>query len=389
MSELKEVTIYTDGCCIMNPGPGGYGVILCYNNHEKELSGGFRLTTSNRMEIMAAIVGLKVLKTPCSVTLYSDSKYLVESMTEGWVHCWKINNWWRNKKEKAVNIDLWEELLDLCGKHKVKFVWLKGHNGHIYNERCDAISKKAANQQNLTIDEGYEQYKDKSIDTGQLFIENLNHNTDLASESNKSFDTQKEHRDQKNLKHEAIEEHRKTETDKHSTRQIQVKFEGKYYIWTGNIWYDKISSLKPPKALINKLNDLLITTLEQEDDNIHDVEQLLKRAKEARDSLQYGRAQKLARRIVSISPDHLGAFAVLCSCLRSSGHAQQALDETEHFASENYLPLINSRAAALCDLERWEEAKKAISRVLAMSKDNDVAFSIVHRIKSARPDLYK
>jgi len=168
MSEPKEVTIYTDGCCIGNPGPGGYGVILCYKDRVKQLSGGFRLTTNNRMEIMAAIVGLEALKSSCFVTLYSDSKYLVESMTEGWVHQWKLNGWWRNKKERAVSIDLWDRLLDLCDYHTVKFVWIEGHAGHQWNEKCDALSRKAANQENLPIDEGYEEHKDKPDLASQL-----------------------------------------------------------------------------------------------------------------------------------------------------------------------------------------------------------------------------
>jgi ribonuclease HI len=167
MKELKEVAIYTDGGCIGNPGPGGYGVILQYNDYEKRISGGFRLTTNNRMEIMAAIVGLEALKFPCSVTLYSDSQYLVESMNEGWVRRWKANNWYRNKKEMAVNTDLWNKLLDLCNRHSVKFVWIKGHEGHQWNEECDALSKKASSQQNLSVDKEYEKQKNQQ---DQLFV---------------------------------------------------------------------------------------------------------------------------------------------------------------------------------------------------------------------------
>ncbi|MDQ1318318.1 MAG: Ribonuclease, partial [Candidatus Poribacteria bacterium] len=160
------------------------------------------------------------------------------------------------------------------------------------------------------------------------------------------------------------------------------------YILAGDTWYDKVNFLKPPESLINKLNTLLITTLKR-DDNVQNIDLLLKCAREARDSKQYEQSIKFARRVVSISPDHLGALAILCSCLRAIGYAQQALDETEAFSGKSYPPLITSRAAALCDLERWEEAKKVIGRVLVMSKGNDMAFSIVHRIKSARPDLYK
>lgn len=152
----KNVTIYTDGGCLGNPGPGGYGVVLRYGEHEKRLSGGFRQTTNNRMEIMAAITGLEALKSPCSITLYSDSKYLVDAMRLGWVERWKANGWRRNKKEKAVNVDLWERLLAVCEGHTVSFVWIEGHAGHRYNEACDVLSKQAAARADLPVDDGYE-----------------------------------------------------------------------------------------------------------------------------------------------------------------------------------------------------------------------------------------
>lgn len=158
--KLKEVVIYTDGACICNPGPGGYGVVLLYGQHRKELSGGFRLTTNNRMEMMAAIIGLRALKTRCSVTLYSDSQYLVESVTKGWAKRWRSNNWKRNKKEYAINPDLWEQVLDLCEQHEVEFQWVKGHAGNIENERCDCLAAKAAQEEDLPPDLGYENKDD-------------------------------------------------------------------------------------------------------------------------------------------------------------------------------------------------------------------------------------
>jgi len=154
--ELKRVVIYTDGACVGNPGPGGYGVILLYGKHRKEISGGFRLTTNNRMEIMAAIVGLSALKERCKVTVYSDSQYLVDAMMQGWAKRWKSNGWRRNKKEKALNADLWDKLLSLCEQHDVEFVWIRGHNGNPENERCDKLSTQAAEQKNLPPDIGYE-----------------------------------------------------------------------------------------------------------------------------------------------------------------------------------------------------------------------------------------
>jgi ribonuclease HI len=156
LSTIREVTIYTDGGCIGNPGPGGYGVVLLCDGHRKELSDGFRLTTNNRMEIMAAIIGLESLKARCKVTLYSDSKYLVDAIMQGWANRWKQNGWYRNKKEKALNPDLWERILSACQRHDVEFVWVKGHAGNVENERCDVLSKRAALQTNLPADVHYE-----------------------------------------------------------------------------------------------------------------------------------------------------------------------------------------------------------------------------------------
>ena len=148
--------IYTDGACVGNPGPGGYGVVLVSEplNRRRELSRGFRMTTNNRMEMMAAIVGLEALRRPCQVTVYSDSKYLVDSMELGWVHKWKANGWMRTTKELRVNVDLWERLLDLCAQHDVSFRWLRGHSGHPENERCDQLAESAARSSVLEDDTG-------------------------------------------------------------------------------------------------------------------------------------------------------------------------------------------------------------------------------------------
>ena len=153
---MKQVTLYTDGGCINNPGPGGYGVILIYDAHRKELSQGYRRTTNNRMEILAAIAGLEALKEPCRVTLHSDSQYLVHAIQKGWARRWQANGWKRNAKEKAVNPDLWERLLELCSIHEVEFKWVRGHAGHSENERCDELAKAAARGSALAIDEAYE-----------------------------------------------------------------------------------------------------------------------------------------------------------------------------------------------------------------------------------------
>ena len=156
MSDLKHVVIYTDGACCGNPGPGGYGVVLLFGEHRKELSAGFRLTTNNRMELLGAIEGLRSLKERCSVKLHTDSQYVVNAIEKGWAAKWKANGWMRNKKDKAVNPDLWEQLLTLCQQHKVEFVWVKGHAGNRENERCDVLAVAAAQQRNLPVDEIYE-----------------------------------------------------------------------------------------------------------------------------------------------------------------------------------------------------------------------------------------
>ncbi len=138
----KKVKIYTDGACIQNPGPGGYGIIVSCNEYREELSGGYSYTTNNRMELMAAIQGLKALNFPSEVELYSDSQYLINTMTKNW-------------KRKANN-DLWQELDELCSQHQVEFFWVKGHSGHPENERCDFLAGEAAKQSNLPSDFGYQ-----------------------------------------------------------------------------------------------------------------------------------------------------------------------------------------------------------------------------------------
>ena len=137
---MKHVDIYTDGACRGNPGRGGFGAILVYNGKEKELCGGEVSTTNNRMELSAVISALEALREPCEVTLTTDSKYVVDSVTKGWALSWKSKGWRKADKSPALNVDLWERLLSLLEKHKVTFVWVKGHNGHPYNERCDGLA---------------------------------------------------------------------------------------------------------------------------------------------------------------------------------------------------------------------------------------------------------
>ncbi len=155
MIELKKVSIYIDGACSGNPGPGGYGIVIEYNGTKVEKSGGFNNTTNNRMEIMAAIVALESLTEKCSVIVFSDSQYLVNAVMKGWVQRWKANGWMRNRKEEALNPDLWERMLRICGRHEVEFKWIRGHEGHEENERCDQLARKASMKTDLPVDTGY------------------------------------------------------------------------------------------------------------------------------------------------------------------------------------------------------------------------------------------
>lgn len=137
---MKSVEIYTDGACSGNPGKGGWGAVLVYGNNEKEISGANADTTNNRMELTAVIEALGVLKEPCNVTLTTDSKYVCDAINQQWVYAWKKNGWKKADKKPALNVDLWEKLLSLLEIHNVKFVWVRGHNGHPYNERCDTLA---------------------------------------------------------------------------------------------------------------------------------------------------------------------------------------------------------------------------------------------------------
>ncbi len=137
---MKKVEIFTDGACSGNPGPGGWGAVLRCGTAEKELSGGEKSTTNNRMELTAVISALSALNRPCAVTICSDSKYVIDAVTKGWAKSWQKNNWVKSDKKPALNADLWEKLLELLDRHEVSFVWIKGHAGHPENERCDQMA---------------------------------------------------------------------------------------------------------------------------------------------------------------------------------------------------------------------------------------------------------
>jgi len=152
---MKKIEIYTDGACRGNPGPGGYGAILIYGEHRRELSGGFAETTNNRMEILAAVAGLEALKEPCEVILRSDSSYLVNAVRKGWIGRWKRNGWRKADRNPVLNADLWKRLLALLDTHPAEFVWVKGHASNQENNRCDELARTAAAKGKLPPDPGY------------------------------------------------------------------------------------------------------------------------------------------------------------------------------------------------------------------------------------------
>lgn len=153
---MKRVKIFTDGACLGNPGAGGYAAILIIGKYRKEISGGYRYTTNNRMELMAAIAALESLNTPCEVILYSDSNYLVQNYNSGSVFRWREKGWKRNRKDPAENVDLWQRLLNQCEVHQVTMKWVMSHQGIEENERCDFLAKYEARRKDLPADELYE-----------------------------------------------------------------------------------------------------------------------------------------------------------------------------------------------------------------------------------------
>ena len=156
MTESKYILVFTDGASLGNPGLGGYGVVLISGESRKEIWAGYRKTTNNRMEILAAIKGLECLEDRCRVTLFSDSRYLIRAMGQGWARRWRARGWMRNDTDKALNQDLWDRLLRLCEYHEVEFRWIRGHGHNRENEYCDQLAKQAARGPNLLVDEFYE-----------------------------------------------------------------------------------------------------------------------------------------------------------------------------------------------------------------------------------------
>jgi ribonuclease HI len=156
VTSLPEVAIFTDGACSGNPGPGGWAAILVAGPYRKELARGYRLTTNNRMELRAVIEGLRALKGPSKVTIWSDSKYVVEAIEKGWAKGWRRNGWRKGDKKPALNSDLWEALLNLLDEHQVRFRWVRGHDGHDENERADELAVAAILSGNLAVDAGYD-----------------------------------------------------------------------------------------------------------------------------------------------------------------------------------------------------------------------------------------
>jgi len=155
MMGMKQLSIFTDGSCLGNPGPGGYGVVMKYKQHTKELADGFLLTTNNRMELLAPIIALEALKVPCKIVLTSDSQYMRQGITQ-WIHGWKRKGWITSSKQPVKNVDLWKRLDQASQGHEIEWLWVKGHAGHIENERCDTLAREAAEAKPKQEDVGYQ-----------------------------------------------------------------------------------------------------------------------------------------------------------------------------------------------------------------------------------------
>lgn len=155
MAGKTAVTIWSDGACLGNPGPGGYGTVLLSGKHRKELSAGYRRTTNNRMELLGAIVGIEALTRPCRITLWSDSQYVIHAMSKGWLDGWQKKGWRTSSKEPVKNRDLWERMLRALGEHEIDWQWVRGHTGVPENERCDQLAIAAASGGDLAEDAGF------------------------------------------------------------------------------------------------------------------------------------------------------------------------------------------------------------------------------------------
>lgn len=167
-NEIPEVNLYSDGGAEPNPGKGGFGVIMSYKGIKREFSQGYELTTNNRMELMGVIFGLERLKTKSVVNVYTDSRYVIDGIEKGWAERWKSKNWYRTRSEKAINYDLWDKLLTLISLHqKVTFNWVKGHAGHLENERCDELALTALRADTLLVDTGYQPAQSQSDESNE------------------------------------------------------------------------------------------------------------------------------------------------------------------------------------------------------------------------------
>ncbi len=155
--KMPRVQIYTDGACSGNPGPGGYGAILKYGKMVRELSGGYRLTTNNRMELMGIVKSLAELKKPCRVDLYSDSRYVVDAFRLGWVNSWLKNGWVKGDRSPVKNADLWKKIIELSKRHEINWIWVRGHSDNEFNSRCDRLAVEASRGDRLAVDSGYEE----------------------------------------------------------------------------------------------------------------------------------------------------------------------------------------------------------------------------------------
>lgn len=360
-----EVMLYTFACCPEDPGVGSYGARLIFGTHQKEFVVAYRQTTLERLAIMAVIAGLEVMKTSCRITLYTNLASIASIVRSGRLERWQQSGW-QQGRQAIVHADLWQELWHLCTLHELHCAEILVRDDLSVLVALGDLADAKLQRDNWAIDAPFEANSGFSVSTMPV-------ETPSSSPAEMRADLR-------------LAQPPPDQTFWRNGDTVYLRHEDQSYLWDGHEWCDS-NYITLPSSLSATLNTRLADYLATEDRLIDDVEELLERAIYARDAQQYQRSESLARRVLTKVPGNPPALAVLCATLRARGKPQQALDETADSVRLSYPPLLNSRAAALCDVGQWAEAKRVVGRSLAIQKSEE-AFAVVRRIKAAFPELY-
>jgi ribonuclease HI len=410
----KQVTIYTRGVASRS-GTGGYGVVLLCEGHHKSLSGSAADSSNNRMDLLAAVEGLRALKFPCRVTLYNTNTYLIDAINKGWAQQWRSNGWRNSGHRSTSHTDLWEALLELCTKHQVIFQWLPYDPKNCEYATCDKRAHAAASKETTPTTNDFLAITFDLIEAGKSerggwskrqlaclgvpwpppkswketaagrVIQRSEAETFLKLKSNEPEAMPGQSNGKDKLEAQSGEE---------LASPIRVNYEHKNYTWDGRQWFGTDDCTIPPQGIARKLDAVIAAQLEAEDAATTDANELLSQAKRAQSCGQLERAKRLAEGAHLCEPENIGAAAVLCSVLRELEHSDEALALADQYRNSRYPPILTCRAAALCDQERWEEALQQIRQVLAIGMSSSGKWSpeasAVHgRIKANAPELFE